>query len=279
MDQLPIFSAGSADSSAQAAAGEVYLVGAGPGDPDLLTLRALRLMQQADVVVHDNLVSDEVMDLVRCDAERIHVGKACGNHTLPQEEINALLVRLALDGRRVLRLKGGDPFIFGRGGEEIDMLAAHGIPFQVVPGISAANGVSSYTGIPLTHRDHAQSVLFATGHLRDGTVNLDWTALTRPHQTVVIYMGLGGLAEICRQLIAHGLPPAMPAAVVQQGTTRHQRVVAGTLATLPALVAAARLKSPSLTIVGEVVGLRAKLAWFVPARDAEPQLNVQQPSD
>jgi uroporphyrin-III C-methyltransferase/precorrin-2 dehydrogenase/sirohydrochlorin ferrochelatase len=244
--------------------GEVYLVGAGPGDPDLLTFRALRLMQKADVVLYDNLVSEGVMDLVRRDAERIYVGKKSSNHTLPQEEINTLLVRLAKEGKRVLRIKGGDPFIFGRGGEEIETLAEHGIPFQVVPGISAANGVSSYAGIPLTHRDYAQAVTFVTGHLKDGTVNLDWPALVRPHHTVVIYMGLEGLPEICKKLMEHGLPPQHPIAVVQQGTTRHQRVMTGTLADLPARVEEAGFKAPTLTIVGEVVGLRDKLAWFEP---------------
>lgn len=244
--------------------GEVYLVGAGPGDPDLLTFRALRLMQKADVVLYDNLVSDGVMELVRRDAERIYVGKKRSNHTLPQQDINALLVKLAREGKRVLRIKGGDPFIFGRGGEEIETLAEHGIPFQVVPGISAANGIASYAGIPLTHRDYAQAVTFVTGHLKDGTVNLDWPALTRPRHTVVIYMGLEGLAEICRQLVAHGLPPEHPIAVVQQGTTRHQRVMAGTLADLPARVAEAGFKAPTLTIVGEVIKLKDKLAWFNP---------------
>lgn len=244
------------------AQGEVYLVGGGPGDPDLLTFRALRLMQKADVVVYDALVSAGVLDLVRREAERIYVGKESNKHTLPQEEINVLLVRLALEGKRVLRLKGGDPFIFGRGGEEIETLAEQGIPFQVVPGISAANGVSSYAGIPLTHRDYAQSVLFTTGHLRAGTLDLDWTALCRPRQTVVIYMGLGGLAEICQQLIAHGQPPCLPAAVVMNGTQADQKVVAGTLQTLAAQVAQAGLKSPSLIIVGEVVKLRDKLQWF-----------------
>ena len=244
--------------------GEVYLVGAGPGDPELLTIRALRLMQGADVVVYDALVSDDVMALVSQSAERIYVGKTRANHTLPQDEINTLLIKLALQGKKVVRLKGGDPFIFGRGGEEIETLAAWGIPFQVVPGISAANGVSSYAGIPLTHRDYAQSVLYTTGHLKDGTVNLDWAALTRPHQTVVIYMGLGGLAEICRNMIAHGQSPDLPAAVIQQGTTQKQKVVTGTLATLNNLVVAAKLKSPCLIIVGEVVKLREKLAWFEP---------------
>lgn len=242
--------------------GEVYLVGAGPGDPELLTIRALRLLQSADVVVYDALVSDAVMALVPQATEQIYVGKTRANHTFPQAEINTLLIKLALQGRNVVRLKGGDPFIFGRGGEEIETLAVWGIPFQVVPGISAANGVSSYAGIPLTHRDYAQSVLYTTGHLKDGTVNLDWVALTRPHQTVVIYMGLGGLAEICKKMIANGLSPDMPAAVVQQGTTDKQKVISGTLTNLNNLVVAAKLKSPSLIIVGEVVSLRAKLAWF-----------------
>ena len=247
--------------------GEVYLVGGGPGDPDLLTFRALRLMQQCDVVVYDKLVSAGVMELVRRDAERIYVGKARSEHTLPQEDINHLLVRLAQEGKRVLRLKGGDPFIFGRGGEEIETLMAHGIPFQVVPGITAAIGVSSYAGIPLTHRDYAQSVVFATGHLRDGSVDLDWPMLARPQQTVVIYMGLVGLSEICRQLIAHGMPADTPAAMIQQGTTASQRVEVGTLATLAQQVAEAGLKAPSLTIIGGVVTLRKKLAWFEPAAD------------
>lgn len=242
--------------------GEVYLVGGGPGDPDLLTFRALRLMQQCDVVVYDKLVSEGVMELVRRDAERIYVGKARDQHTLPQEDINQLLVRLAQEGKRVLRLKGGDPFIFGRGGEEIETLMANGVAFQVVPGITAAIGVSSYAGIPLTHRDYAQSVVFATGHLRDGSVHLDWASLARPSLTIVIYMGLIGLPEICRQLVLHGLPPTTPAAIIQQGTTSHQKVVVGILADLTEKAGQAQLKAPCLIIIGGVVNLREQLTWF-----------------
>ena len=244
--------------------GEVYLVGGGPGDPDLLTFRALRLMQQCDVCVYDKLVSPEVMELVRRDAELIYVGKSRDQHTLPQEEINELLARLALEGKRVLRLKGGDPFIFGRGGEEIETLMQRGVPFQVVPGITAANGVSSYAGIPLTHRDYAQACLFITGHLKEGTLDLDWVAMSRPRQTVVIYMGLVGMEKICEQLIAHGVSPDMPAAVVQQGTTQKQRVVVATLKDLAGKVKEAKIKAPCLTIIGEVVQLRERLNWFEP---------------
>lgn len=244
--------------------GEVFLVGGGPGDSDLLTFRALRLMQQCDVCVYDKLVSHEVMELVRRDAELIYVGKARDQHTMPQEEINELLARLALQGKRVLRLKGGDPFIFGRGGEEIETLMQHGVPFQVVPGITAANGVSSYAGIPLTHRDYAQACLFITGHLKDGTLDLDWQAMARPNQTVVVYMGLVGLAQICEKLIEQGVSASMPVAVVQQGTTPRQRVVTATLADLAEKVAAADMKPPCLTIIGEVVKLREKLNWFEP---------------
>jgi uroporphyrin-III C-methyltransferase/precorrin-2 dehydrogenase/sirohydrochlorin ferrochelatase len=244
--------------------GEVFLVGGGPGDPDLLTFRALRLMQLCDVCVYDKLVSPEVMELVRRDAELIYVGKSRDQHTLPQEEINELLARLALEGKRVLRLKGGDPFIFGRGGEEIETLMQRGVPFQVVPGITAANGVSTYAGIPLTHRDYAQACLFITGHLKEGAVDLDWVAMSRPRQTVVIYMGLVGMEKICEQLIAHGVSPDMPAAVVQQGTTQKQRVVVATLKDLAEKVKAAQIKAPCLTIIGEVVQLRDKLNWFEP---------------
>lgn len=244
--------------------GEVYLVGAGPGDPDLLTFRALRLMQKADVVVYDNLVSKPIVEMTRRDAERIFVGKKRADHTLRQEEINELLVRLAKEGKRVLRLKGGDPFIFGRGGEEIETLAAEGIPFQVVPGITAASGVASYAGIPLTHRDHAQACMFVTGHLKDGTMNLDWEQLARPRQTVVVYMGLHGLDTLCAKLIEHGLPDTTPIAIVQQGTTPNQRVITGTLATLPAIAEREQPQPPTLIIVGGVVTLRDKLAWFHP---------------
>lgn len=246
----------------RASIGRVYLVGAGPGDADLLTLRAARLLAQADVVVYDHLVGEGVLDLVGAGAELIYVGKERSNHSMPQEQINALLVRRASQGRQVVRLKGGDPFVFGRGGEELQALAAEGVPFEVVPGITAACGVASYAGIPLTHRDHAQSCLFVTGHLKDGSCDLDWPALARPRQTVVIYMGLGGLAEICAQLVKHGQPLHLPAAVVQQGTTCAQRVVCATLADLPARVAEAGLQSPCLIIIGEVVGLHDQLAWF-----------------
>jgi uroporphyrin-III C-methyltransferase/precorrin-2 dehydrogenase/sirohydrochlorin ferrochelatase len=253
------------------ARGKVCLVGGGPGDPELLTLRALRLLREADVIVYDHLVGSAILDLARPGAERIYVGKRCDRHAAPQEEINKLLVNLASAGKRVVRLKGGDPFLFGRGGEELEVLAACAIPFEVVPGVTAATGVAACAGIPLTHRDYAQSCVLATGHLRDGTVSLDWAALARPRQTVVIYMGLGGLAQICRQLAGHGLPATTPAAAVQSGTLRNQRVVTGTLATLPDLVAAVGLASPTLLIVGEVVKLHRRLDWFAPAETALPE--------
>ena len=242
--------------------GEVYLVGAGPGAPDLLTFRALRLMQQADVVVYDRLVSPEILDLARRDAEKIYVGKQRQYHALPQESINTLLADLAKAGKRVVRLKGGDPFIFGRGGEEIETLMQQGINFQVVPGITAASGCATYAGIPLTHRDHAQSCTFVTGHLKDNSVNLNWTQLAAPNQTIVIYMGLAGLEQICRSLIEHGSPKDLPIAIVQQGTTSNQRVITGTLETLPDKVASQDIKPPTLTIIGTVVTLHDKLSWF-----------------
>jgi uroporphyrin-III C-methyltransferase/precorrin-2 dehydrogenase/sirohydrochlorin ferrochelatase len=245
--------------------GTVYLVGAGPGDPDLLTLRALRLIQAAEVVLYDNLVSAAVLELIPAATEKIYVGKERSLHTLPQEGINALLVRLAQEGKQVVRLKGGDPFIFGRGGEEIESLMEHGVAFEVVPGVTAALGVAAYAGIPLTHRDYAQSCLLVTGHLKDNSVNLDWPALARPRQTLVIYMGLLALETICTQLMIHGLPADTPAAVIQQGTTASQKVVTGTLANLYERVTAAQLKAPTLIIVGGVVTLREKLNWFNPA--------------
>lgn len=242
--------------------GEVYLVGAGPGDPDLVTFRALRLMQQADVVVYDRLVAKPILDMTRRDARRIYVGKERDNHVMRQEEINRLLADLAKEGHRVLRLKGGDPFIFGRGGEEIDTLAAEGIPFQVVPGITAASGCAAYAGIPLTHRDFAQSVTFVTGHLKDGSIDLNWSQLAQPRQTVVFYMGLIGLNIIVERLLAHGVSPDMPIALVQQGTTHRQRVYTGTLATIQGIIAQEQIEPPTLIIVGEVVRLRNKLNWF-----------------
>lgn len=249
--------------------GEVYLVGAGPGDPDLLTFRALRLMQQADVVVYDRLVSKPILEMTSRDAERIYVGKERDKHAMRQEEINKCLAKLAKQGKRVLRLKGGDPFIFGRGGEEIDTLAEEGVPFQVIPGITAAAGCASYSGIPLTHRDYAQSVTFVTGNLKDGTVNLNWNQLSQPNQTVVFYMGLQGMPQIFSKLIEHGVSADMPAALIQQGTTHQQKVITGTLGSLPEIVKKEQPKPPTLIIVGEVVELHEKLSWFQSPDDSE----------
>lgn len=242
--------------------GEVYLVGGGPGDPELLTLRALRLMQQADVVLYDRLVSDGVMELVRRDAERIYVGKRRNEHAMQQENINQLLVDLAKEGKRVLRLKGGDPFIFGRGGEEIELLAQNNIPFQVVPGITAASGCSAYAGIPLTHRDYAQSVRFVTGHLKSDNANLQWPELANPTQTLVFYMGLVGLKEICESLVTHGRAATTPVALIEKGTTQEQRVLISDLNSIADVVAANDVHAPTLFIVGEVVNLHHNLKWF-----------------
>lgn len=244
--------------------GEVALVGAGPGDPGLLTIRALRVMQNADVVVYDRLVSDEVLELVRRDAERIYVGKSAGHAYVAQEDINQLLVDLARQGKRVCRLKGGDPFVFGRGGEELEKLAENGIRFEVVPGISAAAGCAAYAGIPLTHRDYAQTLTFATGHSKNevGDAPIDWAGLAKPGQTVVFYMGLKGLPKILSELQAHGAPATRAAAVIEQGTRPGQRVILGTVTTLVQQVEAAGVESPALLIVGEVTRLHEQLRWF-----------------
>jgi uroporphyrin-III C-methyltransferase/precorrin-2 dehydrogenase/sirohydrochlorin ferrochelatase len=245
--------------------GEVYLVGAGPGDPDLLTLRALRLMHKADVVLYDRLVSPEILLKLRPDAQKIYVGKRRADHAVPQETINEMLVRLAKEGKRVLRLKGGDPFIFGRGGEELESLAAAGIPFQIVPGITAASGCASYAGIPLTHRDYSQSVRFLTGHTKDGRVPLEWDILVKEQQTLVFYMGLAGLPFICDQLLKHGMSSTTHAAVIQQGTTQNQKVVVGSLDRIAGLAVEKEIQAPTIIIIGEVVKLQKSLSWFNPS--------------
>ncbi|HMK70147.1 MAG TPA: siroheme synthase CysG [Xanthobacteraceae bacterium] len=258
--------------------GEVYLVGAGPGDPDLLTFKALRLMQRADVVLYDRLIGKGILNLVRRDAERIYVGKLPQDHTTAQREISEMLLRLAQEGKRVLRLKGGDPFIFGRGGEEIELLAAAGIPFQVVPGITAASGCAAYAGIPLTHRDHAQACVFVTGHTKHGKLDLDWNMLLQPQQTVAVYMGLALLAELSRAFIENGASPAAPVALIENGTRPNQRVLSGTLGTIAETAAKAGVKGPAILIIGSVVRLRERLDWFVPeeqARDSERALTEE----
>ena len=270
MAQLDAELAAAVEGTAVPPLGEVYLVGAGPGDPDLLTFRAMRLMQRADVVVYDRLIGAGILNLVRRDAERVYVGKAKADHALPQAEISRLLVTLAREGKRVLRLKGGDPFIFGRGGEEIELLAEEGIPFQVVPGITAASGCASYAGIPLTHRDHAQACVFVTGHAKDGRLTLDWVTLLQPKQTLAIYMGLAVLPQLVADFIANGADPNLPVAIVDNGTRPDQTVVTGTIATIAEKVAGLGLKGPSMIIVGTVVTLRDKLGWFKPALEDGP---------
>lgn len=242
--------------------GEVYVVGAGPGDPELLTLKALQLMQQADVVVYDYLVSDEIMELVRRDAELICVGKRAGDHSVPQERTNELLVELAQQGKKVCRIKGGDPFIYGRGGEEVQVLASHGVSYQIVPGITAAAGCSAYAGIPLTHRDHAQAIQFVTGHCKKDGQELDWPSLAKPNQTLAIYMGVIKSPHIQSQLLAHGRSATTPVAIVENGTRKEQRVITGQLAQLSELIETHAIQSPALLIIGEVASLHQQLAWF-----------------
>ena len=257
---------------APATRGEVWLIGAGPGDPDLLTLKALRLLQQADVVVYDKLVPDAIINLARREAERINVGKSMSHHTLPQDDINRLLVDLARQGKRVARLKGGDPFVFGRGGEEMEAVVAAGLPCFAVPGITAAAGCAASAGIPLTHRDCAQSVRFVTGHTKKDDMGLDWRALVAEGQTLVFYMGLANVERICDSLKAHGMSAAMPAAVIERGTLPEQRVFAGTLATLADIVRSEQPRSPSLIVVGEVVNLRERLGFIHEQAQAAPAL-------
>ena len=250
------------DYGASSPRGEVYLVGAGPGDPDLITFKALRLMQKADVVLYDRLVSEPILDMVRRDAEKIYAGKASRDHSIPQEGINQLLIRLAKEGKRVLRLKGGDPFIFGRGGEELAELIDEGIEFQVVPGITAASGCASYAGIPLTHRDYSQACIFVTGHRQDGSEELNWEMLSHAKQTVVFYMGLDNVERICRSMKAHGRAAETPAALIEKGTTAVQRVFIGDLDSLPGIIADNDVRAPTIIIVGEVVNLHDKLRWY-----------------
>ncbi|TYT26938.1 uroporphyrinogen-III C-methyltransferase [Luteimonas viscosa] len=250
------------DGHSTTARGRVALVGAGPGDPGLLTLRALRLLNEADVILHDSLASEDVLQLARRDAQRIAVGKRAGHHATPQADINALLVEHATAGRRVVRLKGGDPFVFGRGGEELEALRAAGIDYEVVPGITAAAACAAYAGIPLTHRDHAQSVRLVTAHARDSGDTLDWPALAQERQTLAFYMGVARLETVRMQLIAHGRAPDTPFALVENGSRPEQRVVAGALADLPRLARLHDVQAPALLIVGEVAALAGRLHWF-----------------
>lgn len=243
-------------------AGQVCLVGAGPGDPELLTIKAWRRLREADVVLHDRLVSEEILDLIPSTAELRYVGKARSRHSVPQHDINQALVDWARQGKRVVRLKGGDPFIFGRGGEELETLAEAGVMVEVIPGITAASGCGAYAGIPLTHRDHAQSVRFITGHLKQGGCDLDWFTLATPGQTLVFYMGLGSLDIISHRLVEHGLAGSTPAALIEQGTTRRQKVHITTLDDLPWVGDRDTIQPPTLIIVGSVVTLHEKLAWF-----------------
>jgi uroporphyrin-III C-methyltransferase/precorrin-2 dehydrogenase/sirohydrochlorin ferrochelatase len=259
MDEAERMLESAIDAELSEAQGEVWLIGAGPGDPDLLTLKALRLLQQADVVVYDKLVPETIINLARREAERINVGKSMSHHTLPQDDINQLLVDLAKQGKRVARLKGGDPFIFGRGGEEMEAVVAAGIPCFAVPGITAAAGCAASAGIPLTHRDCAQSVRFVTGHTKKNDMGLDWRALVADGQTLVFYMGLSNIEQICAHLHAHGMAADMPTAIIERGTLPDQRVFSGTLATLPNIVRAEKPRSPSLIVVGHVVALRARM--------------------
>ena len=254
--------------------GEVYLVGAGPGDPELLSFKALRLMQKADIVIYDRLVSRPIMNLIRQDAEKIYVGKQRADHAMPQENINQLLARLALEGKKVLRLKGGDPFIFGRGGEEIESLIKDDIPFQIVPGITAASGCASYAGIPLTHRDYSQACIFVTGHLRDGTVNLNWEMLAHEKQTLIFYMGMHGSKIICKELIKHGLSDETPAALIVKGTTEDQEVIIGNLKNMPEIIMDRKIVPPTLLIIGDVVKLHNKLKWFNPFHLGNKNLHI-----